>query len=53
MRSDELVYNIRTQRVRGQAAAGTTGGDGRPRFTVQPGGTSSTGNPCPKLTPKP
>jgi lipopolysaccharide transport protein LptA len=55
MRSDELVYNIRTQRVRGQAlAGGTVGSDGRPRFTVQPGGTSASGNPCSvKTEPKP
>jgi lipopolysaccharide transport protein LptA len=39
IRAEELVYNIRAQRVLG---------DGRPRFTVQPGGTSSTGVPCGK-----
>jgi lipopolysaccharide transport protein LptA len=49
-RSDELVYNIRKQRVQGRASAGS---DGRPRFTVQPGGTSSSGKPCAKVTPKP
>jgi lipopolysaccharide transport protein LptA len=44
-KAQELVYNIRAQRMQNQTQAGTAGG-GRIVFTIQPKGES--GNPCAK-----
>jgi lipopolysaccharide transport protein LptA len=46
----QLVYNIRAQRVEGQSRTSTTQtGDGRIRITIQP--KSETGSPCAKKPP--
>lgn len=48
IRGEKLVYNIRAQRVKGQAAPG---GNDRVRIVVQPG--SESGNPCAKPSTQP
>ena len=47
LKAEQLVYNIKTQRVEGQpqAAPGTSG---RVIFTIQPKGESGNPNPCAK-----
>lgn len=48
----QLVYNIKAQRVEGQARANSTQtGDGRIRITIQPKTDAGTGGPCSKKAP--
>ena len=45
LKSDQLVYNIKTQRVEGQPQA-APGSSGRIIFTIKPKGESGSPNPC-------
>jgi lipopolysaccharide transport protein LptA len=47
LKSDQLVYNIKTQRVEGQPQA-AAGAGGRITITIQPKGESGSPNPCAK-----
>jgi lipopolysaccharide transport protein LptA len=47
LKSDQLVYNIKTQRVEGQPQA-VAGSSGRITITIQPKGESGSPNPCAK-----
>jgi lipopolysaccharide transport protein LptA len=47
LKGQQLRYNIKQQRVEGQAQP-TPGANGRITITIQPKGDSGTGNPCAK-----
>jgi lipopolysaccharide transport protein LptA len=47
LKAEQLVYNIKTQRVEGQPQA-APGAGGRVTFTIQPKGESGSPNPCAK-----
>lgn len=47
LKSEQLVYNIKTQRVEGQPQA-ASGPGGRITITIQPKGESGSPNPCAK-----
>jgi lipopolysaccharide transport protein LptA len=47
LKSEQLVYNIKTQRFEGQPQA-VKGAGGRITFTIQPKGESGSPNPCAK-----